>query len=98
MNPSELIFPFTGGLLLGGIYFAALWVTVHRVPLTRRPLLLLAVSFLLRMALLLGGFYYFMQGRWERLVACLAGFFIVRTFCVVQTRVSLRKSTSGLKS
>lgn len=98
MNLSDLIIPFAAGLLLSGVYFAALWLTVRRLPQTRSPLLTLGVSFLLRMAILLGGFYYLMQGRWERLVACLAGFFIVRTVCVLQSRVSLRKSTSGLES
>jgi F1F0 ATPase subunit 2 len=98
VNPSDLIIPFAGGLLLSGVYFAALWLTVRRLPQARNPLLLLGISFLLRTAVLLGGFYCLMQGRWERLVACLAGFFIVRTVCVIQTRGSLRKTTSGLES
>lgn len=98
MTPSDLIIPFAGGLLLSGVYFAALWWTVRRVPQTHRPLLTLGVSFLLRMSVLLGGFYFLMQGRWERLLACLAGFFIVRTVCAFQVRGSLRKSTSGLES
>lgn len=98
MKTSELIIPFIGGLLLSGVYFAALWLTVRRLPQTQQPLLTLGVSFLLRMAVLLGGFYFLMQGRWERLVACLTGFLIVRTIWVAQAKASLRNTTSGLES
>jgi F1F0 ATPase subunit 2 len=97
VKPSDLIIPFIGGLLLSGFYFAALWLTVRRLPQSDHPLLTLGVSVVLRMSVLLGGFYGLMQGHWERLVACLAGFFIVRTLWVVQMKVSLRNSNSGLE-
>lgn len=95
MKPSELAIPFAGGLLLSGVYFAALWYTVRQLPTARNPMLTLGFSFLLRTLGLLGGFYYLMQGRWERLAACVAGYFIVRTLCVRHMKSSILRTTSA---
>ena len=97
MNATELLLPFAGGLVLSGAYFAVLWLTVRRLPQAPRPLLTLGISFLLRVSILIGGFYLLIQGRWERLAACMAGFFIARTVCVVRTKASLRRNPSRLK-
>lgn len=69
---------FCAGIALGGAYAAALWASVRRVARARQPLLWLLGGSALRLALLLGGFYLVMDGRWERLVACFAGFLVVR--------------------
>ncbi len=45
------------GLLLGAFYFAGLWWTVARVDRWRRPGRALALSFVLRAAVLLSGVY-----------------------------------------
>ena len=41
-------------------------------------MLLFAGSYLVRLALMLGVVWLVMQGRWERAVACLVGFTVVR--------------------
>lgn len=75
-----------GGVALGAVYFAALWWSVCLLPRTRHPQLLLLVSFGVRMALVLLGFYLVMNGRWERAVACLIGFLMARTVMLRRLR------------
>ena len=66
------------GLGLGLVYFGGLWLTVRRVATTRRPVLLFAGSFVLRTVLVVAGMYLVMDGSWQRMLACLAGFIIMR--------------------
>jgi F1F0 ATPase subunit 2 len=73
-----LALSLVAGCVLGIFYFGGLWVTVRFLAASKRPGLLLAGSFLLRTGLLLPAFYLITEGRWERLLACLAGFFIAR--------------------
>ena len=74
------------GLGLGLAYFGGLWLTVRRVATTRRPVLLFAGSFVLRTALVVAGMYLVMNGSWQRMLACLAGFIIVRQVMVSRLR------------
>lgn len=62
------------GLMAGVGHFAGLWATVRRLPSARRPALLLWGSFLIRTALCVGVFIVVAGERWERWLACLAGF------------------------
>jgi F1F0 ATPase subunit 2 len=73
-----LILAFAAGLILGGFYFIALWRTVRKLPDTSRPLRLMLGSFVVRMAIVLPGFYFVMGGHWERLLVALAGFILMR--------------------
>ena len=83
MNPAlSLTLAFLAGLALGLVYFGGLWLTVQRLPTARRPGLLAALSLILRLGFVLGGFYLVMGGRWERLLACLAGFLLMRALLV----------------
>lgn len=81
-----LILSFVGGLVVGGLYFAGLWMTVSHLSDARRPMLLLAGSALVRLALLLGAIYLIMDGRWERLMACVLGVLVARTAILVWRR------------
>ena len=69
---------FTAGLALGAFYFIALWRTVKTLPDTPSPLRLIMVSFVLRMAVVLIGFYFVMGGQWDRLAMALIGFILMR--------------------
>ena len=70
---------FAAGLVLGAFYFISLWRTVKRLPDTPRPLRLMLGSFVVRMAVLLPGFYFVMSGQhWERLIMALIGFILMR--------------------
>ncbi len=72
---STLLVPLIAGALLGLLYFAGLWQTLQRLPGTLHPWRLMAASYTLGLAAALGGFYFLMDGAWERLVAAVIGFF-----------------------
>ena len=70
---------FTVGMVLGAFYFIALWRTVRQLPVAKSPARLLLGSLILRMAVVMAGFYLVMgAGHWERLTAAMLGFIIVR--------------------
>jgi F1F0 ATPase subunit 2 len=72
-----------GGALLGAFYFGTLWLVVQRLDRVRWPAVWLAVTGFVRLVVVLAVFVLLVGGRWERMVAVLAGFVAVR---VVLTR------------
>ncbi len=85
-------FALLAGCLLGGFFFAGLWWTVHRGVSSTRPALWFLGSWLLRMGIVLAGFYPVCQGDWRRLAACLLGFTSTRFFIMRWLRL---KNKSG---
>jgi F1F0 ATPase subunit 2 len=77
-----LIPAFGAGAALGAFYFLGLWWTIRRLPIVRVPALWTTVSFVVRSGIVLAGFYLVMAGRWENLLACLAGFTLIRLWLV----------------
>jgi F1F0 ATPase subunit 2 len=74
---------FVSGLVLGAFYFIALWRTVKRLSETTHPARLMLGSFVVRLAVVLTGFYFVMSGHWERLAMALMGFILMK---VILTR------------
>jgi F1F0 ATPase subunit 2 len=74
------------GGLLGAIFFGGLWWTVRRAVSSPRAALWFLGSGLLRMSVVLAGFYFVAGGQWQRLVAGLAGFILARLVVVRLTR------------
>jgi F1F0 ATPase subunit 2 len=72
------------GLALGLFYFGGLWLTVRKLPGSGNPGTLILGSFVVRLLVTLCGMYLVMDGKWELLVACLAGFLLMR---IVLTRM-----------
>jgi len=70
---------FIGGALTGVLNYLGLWITVKQLAGSRRPLLIVLFSMLLRLVGVTVIFYLLMGSHWERLPAILAGFFLVRT-------------------
>jgi F1F0 ATPase subunit 2 len=66
------------GLLLGASFFGGLWWTVRRGVSAERPALWFLGSVVLRMSIVLVGFYLVSSGDWKRLLACLLGFVVAR--------------------
>lgn len=71
---------------LGAVFFGGLWWTVRKAVAARRPALWFAGSLLLRTGLVLAGFLVVSGGRWDRLLACLAGFVAARLVVTHLTR------------
>jgi F1F0 ATPase subunit 2 len=74
----HLLLALLAGVLLGGAYFGGLWWTVRRLPRSPRPLALAIGSFWLRIAVVLSGLYLVAWGRWEAVLAAVAGVVIAR--------------------
>jgi len=83
MNQTLMLVPalFFGGLL-GATFFLGLRWTVSRAALKGAGWLLFPLSFLVRVAILVAGFYLLSSGDWRRLLACLLGFTIARALVI----------------
>jgi F1F0 ATPase subunit 2 len=73
-----LVLMFMAGLALGAFYFISLWQTVRRLARTESRACLLAISFLVRLAVILTAFFFLMDGHWGRLTAAMIGFVAMR--------------------
>jgi F1F0 ATPase subunit 2 len=74
----ELLISFIVGAAIGVIYFAGLWETIRRLPDVEKPVRRIALSYAVRTTLALSGFYFVMQGEWERLAVAMVGFLLMR--------------------
>jgi F1F0 ATPase subunit 2 len=66
------------GLLLGVGFFGGLWWTVQKGLTAKNPALWFFGSTLLRVSLVLGGFYLIARDDWRALLVGLLGFVIAR--------------------
>jgi len=85
------------GLLLGMIFFGGLWWTVRKGVFSKSPALWFLGSMLLRMGIVLAGFYFIGRGDWQRLVVCLLGFIIARIIVMRLTRTPIDHGNSQVK-
>ena len=73
-----LLLAFAAGAGLGAIFFGGLWWTVRKGLASKQPALWFFCSLLLRMSIVLAGFYFVGLGHWQRLLVCLLGFVLAR--------------------
>jgi len=66
------------GVLLGAMFFGGLWWTVQKGVSSKQPAIWFFGSLLLRMSIVLAGFYFVSGGHWDRLLMCLFGCVIAR--------------------
>ncbi len=90
MTSSEVLILFltaSVGLMLGGIFFGGLWWTVRNGINAKQPGLWFLVSIIVRMTIVMAGFYFAGGGQWDRLLSCLLGFIAARSIIVWLTRL-----------
>lgn len=92
-----LAFALVAGLGLGAIFFGGLWWTVHQCVSSKHPALWFLGSMVVRMSIVLLGFYFVGRGDWQRLVACLVGFIIARLIVMRLTRTPIEHPHSPAK-
>ena len=84
-----LMLAWVAGGALGAIFFGGLWWTIRKGLSSPQTALWFVGSLLLRMTIVLGGFYFVArahgQGQWQRMLVCLLGFVMAR---VVVTRLT----------
>lgn len=85
------------GLVLGAVFFGGLCWTVRKGVSSPRPALWFLGSMLLRMGIVLAGFYFVGGGQWQRLLVCLLGFVIARFLVMWLTRTRVEHSNSPAK-
>lgn len=79
MDFRALTVALIAGAVLGSIYFGSMWWVLLHLPRSRRPALLFVLSLIIRLSLLLSGFYLILQGgHLDRLLAAIFGFILVR--------------------
>jgi len=70
------------GVALGTLFFGGLWLTVRATARSRRPVLLVLVSFWVRLAVVVAVFVLLARGHWQWAVAALLGFILARLVLV----------------
>jgi F1F0 ATPase subunit 2 len=73
-----LVPSFAAGAALGAIFFGGLWWTVGKGLASPQPALWFFGSMLLRMLVILAGFFLVGGEAWQRWLVCLLGFVIAR--------------------
>lgn len=81
------------GLASGLVYFGGLWVTVRRLPVLGRPMLVALGGMACRLGLALVCVYWIGAGHWSRIASWLLGFFAMRA--VLVRRWQPRRLTTG---
>ena len=74
----QLALALAAGAAIGAFYFGGLWLTVRRVPGSRRPALLTFGSFALRAAVAVAAMVWIARAHWQLLLAAMAAFVAVR--------------------
>jgi F1F0 ATPase subunit 2 len=89
-----LIFIFTIGIALGFVFFGGLWYTVKKALVSKMPALWFFISFILRISIILSGFYFIASGTWQRLFLCLLGFTAARFIVIYLTKLYGEKTNT----
>lgn len=84
----SLMLAALAGGALGSLFFGGLWWTVRRGVSSSRPALWYVGSFVLRMGIVLAGFYLVGRDHWPRLLSCLGGFLLARVAVTRLTRAA----------
>ncbi len=77
---------FALGAFAGTLYFGGLWLTVRNIAAARQPRMRLALSFILRMGVLLAIFYRIPPLGALAIVAAFAGLLIIRQLWLLGKR------------
>ena len=74
----DLIFPLAFGLLLGGVFYGGLWLTVKKALGSQRPWLWTLTSFVIRMGIVAAGVVLVGGTDWKRILAIMLGIVFAR--------------------
>ena len=85
------------GIGLGVIFFGGLWLTIRKGLQSRKSGLIFTGSFIVRMTVILVGFYYVGASDWQKMLACLAGFLIARLVITRYTKKQNRTTATIMK-
>ena len=69
---------FLIGIILGLVYFGGLYFSVDRMNKAKYPAMLMTLSFLIRMGILIGVFFYLSRFGYEMMIFALIGVILTR--------------------
>ncbi|HUW26927.1 MAG TPA: ATP synthase subunit I [Gallionella sp.] len=78
-EPLSLAVALIGGIVLGVFFFSGLWWTISKGLSSKQSVLWFFGSMLIRMSIVVLGFYLMLGDDWKRLLAGLFGFIVART-------------------
>lgn len=81
---------FIAGLALGTFFFGGLWVTVKKAVTAKIPAIWFFGSLIIRVSVVMLGFYCISPGGWQQLIVSLLGFIVAR-FVVKHLTKSIHK-------
>jgi len=92
----NILIGLTAGVLIGGFFFGALYVTAQKLLQSSHPTLLMLISFIIRIAVTLGVFYFLIKGgHLIRFFAGLLGFIGFRVFLINKVKPDTMKKQTG---
>lgn len=89
----QVLLACLAGGVLGAIFFGGLWWTVRSFVSSGHGALYMLGSLLLRVGITVAGFYAVSGGQWQRLLACMTGFLMVRSLALRLTRNASAKES-----
>ncbi len=82
-----MVMALLSGVALGFLFFGGLWYTVRKAFVSKTPVVWFLGSFVLRMGIVLAGFYFVMQpANWQNGLICLVGFISARFMVIRLTK------------
>lgn len=85
------ILAFITGIVLGVFFFGGLWITVKKAIASKTPAIWFFTSFVLRVSVVIMGFYYILPTGWQGLIFSSIGFIIARFAVAYYTKLADKK-------
>lgn len=82
---------FIAGLALGTFFFGGLWFTVKKAITAKIPAIWFFSSLILRVSVVMFGFYYLSRGGWQPLIVSVIGFIAARFVVTYLTKLIDKK-------
>lgn len=70
------------GIILGIVFFGGLYITVEKMSDVKNPSILLLISFVLRMAILIGGLYLVSRHGFKDMMLALLGIILIKLLMI----------------
>lgn len=81
------------GIILGILFFGGLYLTVGKLNEVKNPSLLVIFSFIIRMAILLGGLFYLSKKGYQAILLALVGIVLVKFIMIFMVNKPSEKAT-----
>jgi len=88
---SYMTLAFISGMALGMFFFGGLWFTVKKAVTAKIPAIWFFGSFILRVSIVMLGFYFISPGGLQRLIVSLTGFVVARFVVIYLTKSTEKK-------